>query len=122
MCRLRVGGDAESGVESADGICQRGQPLTGRQRNLPSETWLLCVSSTGIPGNSSRLRLLSDPATQPNNFVLTEQKGQGAEEKIITKHLSQSYDFFRPEPIFLVLLSRDLLKECVVFLKRVIKG
>lgn len=117
MCRLHVDGDAESGVESADGICQRGQPLTGRQRNLPSETWLLCVSSTGIPGNSSRLRLLSDPATQPNNFVLTAQKGL---EK--TANLSQSYDFFKPESIFLVLLLRDLLKECVVFLKRVIKG
>lgn len=29
MCRLRVDGDAESGVEGADGICQRGRRLTG---------------------------------------------------------------------------------------------
>lgn len=53
----------ESSVESADAICQQSQSLTGRQRNLPSETWLLRVSSTGIPGNSSQLRLLSDPKT-----------------------------------------------------------
>lgn len=49
--------------ESVDGICQHSQSLTRRQRNLPSETWLLGVSSTGIPGNSSQLRLLSDPKT-----------------------------------------------------------